>query len=78
MARFAIIENGLVANVAEANDEFAAQQGWIPAENVSPGWGFIDGKFIEPVSEASAKTAPTKETLMAQIEELSAQIKQLS
>ena len=31
MARFSVVENGIVINQVEAEDDFAAEQGWIPA-----------------------------------------------
>lgn len=48
MARFAIIEGGHVANIAEASAEFAAVQGWIVAGNAAIGdlWDGI--AFIMP------------------------------
>lgn len=47
--RFAIIGNGLVANVAMASVEFAAEQGWISCpDEVSPGWAWDGSTFTEP------------------------------
>ena len=31
MARFSIIENGIVVNQVESDEQFATHQGWIPA-----------------------------------------------
>lgn len=46
---YAIIENNLVINIALAEPDFAKQQGWIACpEDVSIGWSYIDGQFIEP------------------------------
>lgn len=47
MARFAIIENGTVVNVAEAETDFAATQGWIEAGEASAGW-LWDGEQLLP------------------------------
>lgn len=46
--RYAIIEDGIVANIALADDDFAVEQGWIeaPAE-VGIGW-LYDGDFTAP------------------------------
>lgn len=48
--RYAIIENGLVANVALADDaDFAAEQGWTACpDQVGPGWMFGGGNFTPP------------------------------
>lgn len=47
--RYAIIENGLVANVALADADYAAQQGWIECpDHVGPDWLFIDNEFQQP------------------------------
>ena len=47
MARFAIIDAGRVINHAEADTEFAASQGWIPAADSKIG-GFWDGNKFTP------------------------------
>jgi len=52
MARYAVIENGVVVNVAEADAEFAATQGWVAAENADIGWLYTDGVFTLPVPPA--------------------------
>lgn len=48
MARFGIIENGIVVNLAAADAEFAAAQGWVevPA-GVGIGW-LYDGEIFAP------------------------------
>lgn len=48
MARYAIIEGGIVANVVEAEADFASAQGWIPAQNAGPGWLYDGQAFSEP------------------------------
>jgi len=76
--RYAIIENGLVANVVVADAEFAAQNGWIACPDAGPGWKYDGAAFTEPdpvVIEAAP--APTKEQLLAQLNALSAQIQAL-
>ena len=47
MARFAIIDAGRVINHAEADAEFAASQGWIPAVDSRIG-DFWDGQKFTP------------------------------
>lgn len=57
MARFAIIDAGRVVNHAEADAEFAAAQGWIPAGESLIG-GLWDGeKFTLPVVDIVALKA---------------------
>lgn len=48
--RYAIIDDGRVANVALAEDpDFAAEQGWIEAPiEVAIGWLYTDGEFAAP------------------------------
>lgn len=76
--RYAIIKDGLVANVAIANVEFAATQGWVECPDAGPGWTYANGTFTAPiVQEPTAPAAPTKEQLLAQLNALSAQIQAL-
>ena len=75
--RYAIIDNGVVTNVAWAEDaQFAAEQGWLACEaTVQPG-DLYDGTSYtrpEPVVPP-APVAPTKEALLAQLQTLQAQI----
>lgn len=49
MARYAIIEDGVVTNIAIADADFAAAQGWVEASaGVGPGWTYADGAFTAP------------------------------
>ena len=76
--RYAIIEDGVVANVVVADAEYAAQQGWIECPDAGQKWLYADGVFTKPVVVApTAPAAPTKEQLMAQLNALSAQIQAL-
>lgn len=45
--RYAIIENDVVVNVAEAEPDFAASQDWIEAGEASIGW-LWDGEKLTP------------------------------
>ena len=82
--RYAIIENGIVANVVVADAEYAAQQGWIECPNAGPKWLYADGVFKKPevipapVPEVVTPPEPTKEELLAQLNALSAQIQSLT
>lgn len=76
--RYAIIENGVVANIAKADEAFAQEQGWIAAGEADKGWTYANGVFTAPEPEVTeAPAAPTKEELAAQIAALSAQIQAL-
>lgn len=47
--KYAVIENQIVINIALADPEYAQSQGWVAAtDDVSTGWGYIDGKFVPP------------------------------
>jgi frataxin-like iron-binding protein CyaY len=81
MKIYAQIENGKVVNTVVANDEFAAQQGWVLCENGGIGWDYINGQFVDNRSKPEIETAPaapTKEDLLAQLNALQAQIQALS
>ena len=76
--RYAIIENGVVANVVVADAEYAAQQGWIECPDAGPRWLYANGVFTKPVVVApTAPTEPTKEELLAQLNAIQAQIQAL-
>ena len=75
--RYALIENGLVANVILADPAFAAAVGAIPcSDTAGPGWLYDGATFSEPPPppEPVAPPAPTKEQLLAQLAALQAQI----
>ena len=46
--RAAIIENGIVVNIAEADEAFAQSQGWIITDDAQIGWSYADGVFTAP------------------------------
>jgi hypothetical protein len=77
--RAAIIENGVVINIAVADPDFATEQGWIISDTAQIGdtW---DGETLTslpvPVPEPEP-SAPTKEELFAQLQALQAQIESL-
>ena len=50
---YAVIEDGMVTNMALAEEDFAAEQGWVlPTEGVTTGWLYADGVFLPPPSPA--------------------------
>jgi hypothetical protein len=77
--RYAIIENGVVINVAEADAEFAVQQGWVECPTAGPGWTYANGVFTAPPPAPIPEPppAPTKEQLMAELAALTAKIQAL-
>lgn len=48
MARYAIVQGGVVVNVIEADAEFAAAVGGIASETASPGDTYSGGVFTRP------------------------------
>lgn len=69
---FAIVEDGVIVNVAVSDSPIA--DNWIELpDGVGIGWSYIGGEFIDnrPINEP---TTPTKEQLLAQLQELQAQI----
>jgi hypothetical protein len=78
MASYAIIENGAVVNAAEAEADYATEQGWVLlTEGAGIGWSYVDGEFVDlrPAPEPMpTPPPPTKEELLAQLQVLQAQI----
>jgi hypothetical protein len=77
--KYAIIKNGVVANVVVADAELASQNGWVECLTAGPGWKYDGLTFIEPdpIPEPEPAPAPTKEELLAQLQEIQAQIQAL-
>lgn len=48
MSRFAIIEGGKVANIAEAQADFAQAQGWVETDSANIGDAYENGQFTRP------------------------------
>jgi len=61
---YAIIENFIVTNIALANEPLA--DNWIACpDNVTMGWGYVDGQFIEPPPfDYSAQNSAQAQTLL--------------
>lgn len=78
MAKFAIIEDGMVVNTVVADADYAASQGWIAMpDTVEIGWSYIDDEFVDERSQPEPDPEPqpvTKEELLAQLQALQAQI----
>ena len=60
--RHAIIENNLVVNIAEADAEFASEQGWIECPThtqdghaIGPGFSYQNGVFSAPPRNLEAE-----------------------
>jgi len=50
---YAVIEDGVVTNMALAEEDFAAEMGWVlPTEGVTIGWLYEDGVFSPPPAPA--------------------------
>ena len=62
MARYAIIEAGVVTNLVEATAKFAKSQGWIACPEGCIGWTWDGEQFLPSVPES---TSPDR--LMAEI-----------
>lgn len=77
--RAAVIENGIVINVAETDSDFASEQGWVLSDVAQIGDLWDGATFTSPpVSEpAPEPAAPTKEELLAQLQALQVQIEAL-
>jgi hypothetical protein len=82
--KYAVIKNGVIFNIVEAEPDFAAQMGWITfpdfigTKAVGIGWKFNGSSWTEPdpVVEPTP-LIPDKEELLAQLNALSAQIQAL-
>lgn len=82
MPNYAIIENGKVVNTVLAQEDYAAEQGWVlipEGSLVCIDWDYTNGQFVDnrPVPEVVTPPAPTKEELLAQLNALAAQIQAL-
>jgi len=82
MARFAIKDGDRIANIVEATEDFAAAQGWIPAEGLEIGMVWDGSKFVAPpaavdpvpeeVTKFQAKAALLEVGLLDSVETLMA------
>ena len=75
MSRVALISDGVVANVIEADLEFAESLGFdhaLPAGDAGPGWLLVDGVLVPPDAPA---TALTLEELKHQLRERATQLR---
>lgn len=75
---YAIIENGIVVNRVVAEEDIANQNGWILCPEGGIGWSYANGTFTPPAApEPTQVPTPTKEQLLAQLQELQAKIQAL-
>lgn len=77
MSVYAVIKNGKVVNLVISDADYAAQQQWVLAdENVQIGFDYLNGEFTDnrPAPEVVEIEPPTKEELLAQLEEIQKQI----
>ena len=51
MARYAIIEDGIVPNLVEATAKFAKSQGWVACPQGDVGWIWDGEQFVPPAPE---------------------------
>jgi hypothetical protein len=66
--KYAIIENGVVVNIAIAEAEFAAEQGWVDATGADIGYSYDGSTFTAPARDVEAewaKVRATRNTLLA-------------
>ena len=54
MARYAIIEEGIVTKLVEATAKFAKTQGWVACPEGDIGWGWDGERFLPPAPEERA------------------------
>jgi hypothetical protein len=62
MSRIALIRNGVVENVIEADMEFALSLGFdavVETDVAAPGWGYISGEFIAPAPDPDPQPDPS-------------------
>jgi hypothetical protein len=78
--RYAIIENGVVVNVAVADEAYAAEQGWVSCPDTVQIRDTYDGQTFTPAPPPAVVVppSPTKEELLAQLQALQAQITALT
>jgi hypothetical protein len=79
--RYAIVKDGKVVNVVEAEPEFALNQNWVECPVGTIGWDYDGVSFINNLPEPVAPTQPaepTKEELMQQLQALSERIQSLT
>lgn len=59
--KYAVIEDGIVTNVILADEDFAAQQGLVPAESAAIGWVYDGETFSPPSIPLSERKAAMRE-----------------
>lgn len=74
MARYAIIEDGLVTNLVEASAKFAKSQGWIACPQAGIGWGWDGEQFLPPPAPQTRLTPATVSMRQARLALLAADL----
>jgi len=78
MYKYAVIENEKIVNIVLSEQSYAAEQGWIVcSDEAGIDWDYINGQFVDNRPQPQAPAAPTKEELLAKLQELQAQIQAL-
>lgn len=67
MTRYARIENGIVVNVAVADESFALANGLIACGNAGPGWLYANGIFSAPLPDLESMAAEIRATRNAML-----------
>ncbi len=65
MARYAVVQNDVVANVAEADAATAQALGWIEAGEAQIGWPVVGGVPVAPAPDLTARRAARLQELAA-------------
>ena len=73
--RVAIIENGIVTNVCEADQEWADANGGIVTDIAGPGWSYDGQSFVAPViSEPDTPVQDPIAALQQQVADLQSKV----
>lgn len=67
MVNFAIVENGVVTNIAVADPEFAKEQGWIPARSAAIGDIYDGTAFHRPDPPVKEEKPVTASEILSQL-----------
>ena len=80
MPNYAVIENGKVVNIVVSDADYATQQNWIPlTDGAGIGWDYANGQFTDnrPVPQETL-AIPSREELLARLQEIQTQIQSLT
>ena len=71
---YAIIENGAVANIVEAESDFAASQGWIDAAGAAIGDLWDGVRFTKPAPDLEALRDAKNDEINAERDQFSVRV----